>query len=124
MRKLETPLELQETQLMRASYLNAVPELRWDFRYQEMHDEVYIEVDSDWEQCPRTRRWRCRVLEQTCVGQLLSAATHDRTQQRRSGVAKDRERLEISSFETSCSPWLGAGRVRRLKPKICGFRRR
>ena len=57
MRTLETPLMLQEMQLMRlASYINAVPEWRWDFQHQVMPDEVYVEVDSDWAQCPRTRR--------------------------------------------------------------------
>jgi len=33
-----------------------VPELRWDFAYQEWPTSVYVEVDSDWAQCPRTRR--------------------------------------------------------------------
>jgi len=57
MRTLETPLVLQEMQLQRlASYWNAVLELRWDFAYQEWPTSVYVEVDSDWAQCPRTRR--------------------------------------------------------------------
>ena len=57
MRRLETPLTLQEMPLMGlASFLNAVPELRWDFQYQEMPDEVHVKVDSDWTQCPRTPR--------------------------------------------------------------------
>ena len=50
MRTLETPLELQEIRL--ASFLNAVQELKWNFRCQEMPDEVHIDVDSDQAQCP------------------------------------------------------------------------
>ena len=46
MRTLEAPLEMQEMMRL-ARYRNAVPELRWDFRYREMPAEVYIEVDSD-----------------------------------------------------------------------------
>ena len=54
MRTLETPLKLQEMQLKRrASCPNAVPELRWDFQYQEMREEVFVEVDSDWVQSLR-----------------------------------------------------------------------
>ena len=39
-----------------ASYLNTVPDLRWDAQCQEMPDEVHVEVDSDWAQCLHTRR--------------------------------------------------------------------
>ena len=39
-----------------ASYLNTVPDLRWDVQCQEMPDEVHVEVDSDWAQCLHTRR--------------------------------------------------------------------
>ena len=62
-------LQYKEMQFMRlASYINAVPELRWDFRCQEMPDEVHVEVDNDGAQCPRTRR-RLGVLGQTITGQ-------------------------------------------------------
>ena len=57
MRAVETPLKLEEMQLMiLASCINDVRELRWDFQYQEMRDEVCVQVDSDWAQCTRTRR--------------------------------------------------------------------
>ena len=60
MRTLETPLKLQEMQLMRlASYMNAMLELRRDFQYQEKPDEVHVEVGNDWAQCPR-KRWSTR----------------------------------------------------------------
>ena len=53
----DTSLKLQEMQLMRlASYITAVLDLRWNFQCQGMNDEVYVEVDSAWKQCPRTRR--------------------------------------------------------------------
>ena len=75
MQTLETPLKVQVMQLMRlAGYINAVPELRWDFQYQDTPDEVYVDVDSDWAQC-------C-VLAQALAGQLLSATAHDIAQQR------------------------------------------
>ena len=54
-RTLETPLELQEFQLTRpANYFNAVLELWCDLGYQEVPDQVHLEVDSDRSRCPRT----------------------------------------------------------------------
>ena len=65
--------------------MNAVPELREDFQFPEMPDEVYVEVGSDWAQCPRTtdvdQRWP-GVLGQALAAQLLSATAHDAAQQR------------------------------------------
>ena len=78
MRNVETSLKLQEMQLMRrANYISAVREWRWDFQHQEMPDEVYVEVDSDWAQCPRTCRstgaglvfWRKHLLASYCQQQ-------------------------------------------------------
>ena len=95
MRNVETSLKMQEMQLMRrANYISAVREWGWDFQHQEMPDEVYVEVDSDWAQCPRTCRstgaglpvlvYRCwsGVLEEAFAGQLRSATAHDITRQR------------------------------------------
>ena len=57
MRTLETSQNLQGMQLMRlTNHINVVPELRGDFQYQDMLDDVCFEVDSDWAQCGRTRR--------------------------------------------------------------------
>ena len=67
-----TPLKLQEMQLMRlASCMGR------DFQYQELPDEVDVEVDSDWAQCPRTRRstggglvfWAKYLLDSYCQQQ-------------------------------------------------------
>ena len=72
---------LQEMHLMRlASRINAVPALRWDFQYQKMPDEVHVEVDSDWAQCPRTRRevvW-CSGAS-TCSTATVSNSTRHRS---------------------------------------------
>ena len=57
MRTLEGPTVLQKLQLGRLrSYLKTCKELQWDFVYQDAPKELYVEVDSDWAQCPRTRR--------------------------------------------------------------------
>ena len=48
-----------------------------DFQYQELPDEVDVEVDSDWAQCPRTRRstggglvfWCKHLLDSYCQQQ-------------------------------------------------------
>ena len=83
-----------EMQLMRRyRYLHAVPELRWDFGYHEMADEVFGEVYSDWADGPRTRR--------STGGGLVFWGWH--VLDRRGGCI---ERLEVSSFQTSCSPWM------------------
>ena len=57
MRSLETPLVLHELQLFRlGSYLKSMPVLDWVFAPQEQPTKLYVETDSDWAQCPRTRR--------------------------------------------------------------------
>ena len=48
-------------------------------QYQEMLDEVYVDVASDRAQCPQTRWWSY-VLGQALARQLLSPA-HDIVQQ-------------------------------------------
>ena len=70
-----------------AIYINAVMELPWDVQHPEMPDEVYVEVDSDWAQRPRTRRstggglviWGKHLLDSCCQQQhvisLSSAET-------------------------------------------------
>ena len=66
---------LQRLQLERlGSYLKTCKELQWDFVYQEASDALYVEVDSDWAQCPRTRRspggglvfWGNHLLDSYC----------------------------------------------------------
>ena len=61
-RPVETPLELQETQLTRlASCLNAVPDLRSEYRYQALPVEVYSGMDSDLIPTDtEIHRWRSR----------------------------------------------------------------
>ena len=75
MRTLEEPTVLQRLQLERlGSYLKTCPELQWDLVYQEGPREVCVEVDSDWAQCPRTRRstgggfvfWGKHLLDSYC----------------------------------------------------------
>ena len=64
MRTQDTPLKLQEMQLMRlASCIHAVPELRCDVQYQEMPDEVHVEVRlGSVPANAEVNRWRLGVL--------------------------------------------------------------
>ena len=125
-----------------ASYINAVPELRWDFQNQEIPDEVHVEVDGNWAQCPRTRRpiggglvfWGKHLLDSFCQQQhtiSLSSAEAE-LHEIVNGAARGlfiRNVLQAMELKAGVSVGtdlsaaaritqrLGAGRVRRLEVK-------
>ena len=70
--------------------LIAVPELRWDSQCQEMPDDVNVEVDRDWVQCPRTRRSTAGGTS-TCWAVTVSSSTRS-CSAALSRVARGRER--------------------------------
>jgi hypothetical protein len=144
MRSLDSPTVLQQQQLFRlGAYLNKHPVLLWIFEYQEMPVEVYVEVDSDWAQCPRTRRstggglviWGKHLLD-AYVGQeqsvsLSSAESelHQMVQGAARGlhlrnilaeVLETAPRVRVGSDASAAigiTARLGAGRVRHLEAK-------
>ena len=99
-----------------------MPELHKDFQHPEIPDEVYVEVDSDWAQCPRTRRSSggglvlCgkHLLHSCCQQQhtisLSSAEAQSREhRERRSSRTLHSERASGNGAESSCA------RVNRLE---------
>ena len=118
-------------------------ELEWKYEYQPMQTEVYVEVDSDWAQCPRTRRstgggvvMLCKhMLDSYCAQQhsvALSSAEaelHEIVQGAARGLFV-RHVIETlvehppaviiatdSSAAQGITSRLGAGRVRHLEAK-------
>ena len=144
MRSLEAPTVLQQLQLHRLGvYLQTVPTLVWRFDFQKMPCEVYVEVDSDWAQCQRTRRstggglvfWGGHCVDSYCAQQhsvALSSAEaelHEIVQGAARGLFL-RHILETmlpqapvvvvatdSSAAHGISHRLGSGRVRHLEAK-------
>ena len=130
---------MQMTRL--AGHIYTVLVLRCDFQYQEMLDEVHVEVDSDWAVHTKTEvDRRGSVLEQAFAGQLLLATAHDIARQRRGRTARGRERCGSRTLHSKRAfrPWklktvvrvgthssaaagitqrLGAGRVRHVEMK-------
>ena len=121
--------------IARTSYINVVRELRWDFQYQEMPDEVYVEVDSG-------RRstggdlvlWCMHLLDSSCQQQhtiSLSSAEaelHEVVKGAARGlfIQNVLQAMELksvvrvgrdSSAAAGITQMLGAGRVRDLEVK-------
>ena len=106
MRTLETPLKLQEMPMMRlASYINVVPELRWDFQNREMPKSTLKCTTT--EHRTREHEGRSEVVlcsgASTCSTATVSSSTRYRLAAPRSCEWRGSKRASSHGTEDDCA---------------------
>ena len=127
MRTQDTPLKLQEMQLMRlVNCIHTVPELRWDVQYQEMSDEVYVEVRlGSVPANAEVNRWWLGVLisvssAEAELHEVVNGAARGCFVRNVLQAMEEKALVRMgtdSSMAVGITQRLGAGRVRHLEVK-------